>query len=115
MRPFLIERLYFLVRLQTQNWGCMLFEDLQSFLLSRYEKVNCIHEPSNQIPDLRFMAFHESHGCGQGHAPYHGHGAHTDDVASRSFCANIVGVTTDEGSSEISAQYAFPTFFCGAA
>src|SRR5215831_6725705 len=45
----------------------MLFEHLQSFLLSRNKEME---RTSNQMRDLRFMIFYEAHSCGQSHAAY---------------------------------------------
>jgi flagellar assembly factor FliW len=37
--------------------GRMLFEHLQSFMLSRTKEMDRIHKTSNQMSDLRFMVF----------------------------------------------------------
>ena len=87
--------------------GRMLFEHLQSFLLSHNKEMDRIHKTSNQKSDLRFMVFYEAHSCGQSHAAYHGHGAHADHVSSRFLCTNVVR-KGDISSREFAIQHALP-------
>src|SRR5262245_30079852 len=90
-----------------QNRTRMLFENLQSFLLARDKEIDCIHETSNQKPDLRCMGLYEDHACGQCHAAYHGYGAHTNHLGAGSFRASVVR-KGDESSCEFAIQHALP-------